>query len=127
MIPDIGPAAAKWWVRRFADPRVRRGRRCPRLCARRFSGDGPRYGYVPCHAGRTEASLLNDIRRTFLESLEPVRPLLAADETALAWDSSSVLREMTVGGLVGHLLRAITTVVTYLEQPSPRDAPNYCP
>ena len=39
------------------------------------------------------------------------------------FDAPSALAELSVRGLAGHLLRAMTTVETYLEAPAPPDPP----
>jgi hypothetical protein len=63
---------------------------------------------------------MNYVRRVFLDALASARPVLAAEEVAAGWGNSSMLPEMRVGALAGHLLRAATTVTTYLGQPPQR-------
>lgn len=62
---------------------------------------------------------MNDVRRVFLDALASARRVLVAEEVAAGWDKPSVLPEMSVGAVAGHLLRAATTVTTYLGQPPP--------
>jgi hypothetical protein len=66
---------------------------------------------------------MNDARQAFLDAAGTVRSVLAAGEVADRWDKPSVLRQMSVGALAGHLLRAATTVVAYLEQPPKGETP----
>lgn len=63
------------------------------------------------------------VRRIFLHAVGCVRDLL--DEPALAerWDRPSALEEFSVAGLAGHLLRATSTVETYLDGEEPAPAP----
>lgn len=49
--------------------------------------------------------------------------LLADDRVAAAWDRPSALDRMTVGGLAGHLARAVTSVPAVLRAPEPDAAP----
>lgn len=60
---------------------------------------------------------MTHVRHTFLETLERVRPVLAAEVTSGSWERPSQLPEMTVGAVAAHLLRAVTTVATYLAAP----------
>lgn len=62
---------------------------------------------------------MNDVRRAFLDALSSARRVLAANEVAAGWEKPSALPEMSTGALAGHLLRAATTVTTYLAQPPP--------
>lgn len=65
---------------------------------------------------------MNDVRRAFLDALPSERRVLAANEVAAGWEKPSALPEMSTGALAGHLLRAATTVTTYLAQPPPEGA-----
>jgi len=49
-------------------------------------------------------------RSTFLAAAEAARPVVALPEVNLRWEEPSALREMTVGALVAHLVRAVTNV-----------------
>jgi hypothetical protein len=66
-----------------------------------------------------------DRRRIFLEAVVRSRPLLAHPAVADAWDHPSVLTEFSVRGLAGHLLRAPTNVVEYLDAPLVEDAQRF--
>jgi hypothetical protein len=59
------------------------------------------------------------VRRLFLDTLAAVRPLLASSEVAARWDEPSALREFSVQGLAGHLVRATLNVEKYLDRPEP--------
>lgn len=59
----------------------------------------------------------------FLEAAADAAGLLARPEVAERWETGSVLRQFTVCGLAGHLLRAIATVETYLGSPPPAEEP----
>lgn len=50
---------------------------------------------------------------------ETAQDLIGSEEVAVAWDEPSALVGYTVGGLAGHLARAILTVETYLDAPPP--------
>lgn len=58
--------------------------------------------------------VVNRIRKTYLECCEIALDLLKRDEVKQTWAHPSALREWTVGGLAGHLARALTTVKEYL-------------
>ncbi len=62
---------------------------------------------------------MRPIRRTFLDTLAAIRPVVAAPEVATRWDEPSALPEFSVRGLAGHLARASLTVDTYLDRPQP--------
>jgi hypothetical protein len=59
------------------------------------------------------------VRPLFLETLTAVRPLLASSEVAARWDEPSALREFSVRGLAGHLVRATLNVEKYLDRAEP--------
>jgi len=61
------------------------------------------------------------IRRVFLQTIAATRPVIASLEVARRWDEPSALREFSVRGLAGHLVRAPLTVDSYLERPEPGD------
>jgi len=70
------------------------------------------------------------VRTDYLAACDVVRPLVASATVGEAWTAPSALDLMTVGDLVGHLLRAVTSVDTYLggDRPPPGpslDAPGY--
>ena len=48
-------------------------------------------------------------------------PLLADERVAARWAEPSALAELSVGGLAGHLARALDTVERYLADPEPPD------
>lgn len=62
---------------------------------------------------------MTPIRRTFLDTLAAIRPVVASPQVAARWDEPSALPEFSVRGLAGHLVRASLTVDTYLERPQP--------
>ncbi len=64
-----------------------------------------------------------DVRGLFLDSLDRTRPLLASDELADGWDRASVLAELSVAGLAGHLVRAAVSVERYLDGDEPIETP----
>ncbi len=62
---------------------------------------------------------MKPIRRTFLDTLAAIRPIVASPQVVARWDEPSALPEFSVRGLVGHLARAALTVDTYLDRPQP--------
>lgn len=66
---------------------------------------------------------MNDVRMAFLEAVDAGRSVVAAPKTRQRWHEASVLPQFTVKGLAGHLARAATTVVDYLEAPEPDGEP----
>ncbi len=64
-----------------------------------------------------------DVRDLFLDSLARTRPLLASDELTRAWDRPSLLAELSVAGLAGHLVRAAVSVERYLDADEPAATP----
>jgi hypothetical protein len=60
---------------------------------------------------------------TFLATGRVAADLIASPEVAAAWDGPSALREFTVRGLAGHLLRATGSVEAYLARPEPSGEP----
>ena len=67
-------------------------------------------------------AFLNEIRALYLETAATARRLLASDAVASRWDQPSALAEFSVRGLAGHLVRAVTSVVVYLEREVPAGA-----
>lgn len=67
-----------------------------------------------------------DVRAIFLDSAAAAVDTFADPAVAAAWDRDSVLEGMTVGALVAHAARALSTVRRYLggEAP-PHDAPHF--
>ena len=57
----------------------------------------------------------------FLRVAEHVEDVLAGAEVARRWNEPSALRGYSVGGLAGHLARAVLTVERYLDAPPPED------
>ena len=64
-------------------------------------------------------SLPASVRPVFLEAVEAARPLLSSPALAARWDEPSVLERLSLRGLAGHLLRAMTSVEAYLDRPEP--------
>lgn len=65
-----------------------------------------------------------------LDAAAATRPLVASPAVAARWEEPSPLAGMTVGALAGHLLRALTTMLTALDgdpdtSAPPLDAPGY--
>jgi predicted transcriptional regulator len=60
-----------------------------------------------------------DTRTDFLALAGVAREAIAAPAVALRWQEPSALPEMTVGALVAHLVRSVTTVARCLAAPEP--------
>ena len=58
---------------------------------------------------------MNEIRRTYLSCLQVALELVERSEVEQRWDEPSALYGWSVSGLTGHLTRAFTTVIDYLE------------
>jgi hypothetical protein len=58
-------------------------------------------------------------RELFLRSVDAVSPLLAMPVLAGRWSRPSALDGLTVAGLAGHLLRATSVVLVYLDRDEP--------
>lgn len=64
------------------------------------------------------------IRDTYVETASHALDLLGDPQVASKWKQPSVLPQMTVGALAGHLGRSVIQVETYVEaQPPPYSAP----
>ncbi len=59
------------------------------------------------------------IRDAFLTTARSARDLIASTHTRAAWTQASALDQMTVGALAGHLSRAITLPLQYLDADPP--------
>lgn len=57
---------------------------------------------------------MNELRVAFLAAAGAARPVLAHPDVEDRWTQPSALAEMSVRGLCGHLVRAVTTVEGYL-------------
>lgn len=66
---------------------------------------------------------MTDIGVLFVDAAVTTRSLLSEPALAERFDGPSVLAEFPVRGLVGHLLRALTTVEAYLDRPEPFAGP----
>jgi hypothetical protein len=64
---------------------------------------------------------MDAIRVAALTTARSITPLLADDRVAARWHEPSALSRMSVGGLAGHLARALDTIETYLTEPEPPD------
>lgn len=62
------------------------------------------------------------IVQSFLAVAARAEVLIASDRVAERWEQPSVLERYQVGGLAGHLARAVLTVAHYLDQPAPAGA-----
>jgi len=63
-----------------------------------------------------------DVRAAFLRVAASARQVIAAPEVAAHWDEPSVLAQLTVRGLAGHLGRGAWVVEEYLDAGIPADA-----
>jgi hypothetical protein len=61
------------------------------------------------------------IRAVTLEAGRAITPLLADERVAQRWAEPSALDRLSVGGLAGHLSRALETIEGYLAEPEPPD------
>jgi hypothetical protein len=59
------------------------------------------------------------VREVFFTAAHSARRVLSDPRAEDLWDSGSVLEEFSVRGLAGHLVRAATSVRSYLEAPAP--------
>lgn len=64
---------------------------------------------------------MDGIRAAVLGAARAVAPLLADERVAARWTEPSALDGFTVGGLAGHLARALDTVERYLADAEPPD------
>jgi hypothetical protein len=64
---------------------------------------------------------MDGIRGAVLATARAITPLLADERVAARWTAPSALDLLTVGGLAGHLARALDTIETYLGEPEPPD------
>ena len=62
-------------------------------------------------------------RRAFQEAYAGIDPLLHAPELEQLWDSESALKDFSVRGLAGHLVRAGWAVLDYLAAGTPSGEP----
>jgi hypothetical protein len=71
--------------------------------------------------GQTEtAEASRRVRALFLSTATACADLIADPLLARAWDRPSVLAELSVGALVGHLSRGILQVEWYLDNEVPQ-------
>jgi hypothetical protein len=66
---------------------------------------------------------MNEIRSAFMASIDVARSVLAAPGIAARWREPSALKGLSVGGLAGHLFRAVGAVGAYLGRPEPETTP----
>jgi hypothetical protein len=59
----------------------------------------------------------------FLACAQVAEELIASDVAAERWREPSALTGYTVGGLAGHLARAVLTLDGYLDEPAPAVEP----
>ncbi len=64
---------------------------------------------------------MEKIRATVLATGRALVPLLEDERVAAQWSAPSALELLSVGGLAGHLARALDTVEVYLDEPEPPD------
>lgn len=60
------------------------------------------------------------VRDAFWSAVDVADQVLTSPRVAARWDDPSALPEMSVGAVAAHLVRALTTVETYLARPAPR-------
>lgn len=70
--------------------------------------------------GRILERMDQPIVDVYLDAARAVVDVVASAELSAQWDSLSALEGYSVGGLVAHLFRAVTTVDGYLERPAGR-------
>lgn len=56
-----------------------------------------------------------------LDAGRAITPLLGDARVVDRWGEPSALPELTIGGLAGHLVRALETIEVYLDEPEPPD------
>ncbi|MDP8928386.1 MAG: maleylpyruvate isomerase N-terminal domain-containing protein [Actinomycetota bacterium] len=61
------------------------------------------------------------MKELFLELAGIAAHILAGDDVRSRWNDPSALRGYQVGGLAGHLVRAVLTVESYLDAPEPAE------
>jgi mycothiol maleylpyruvate isomerase-like protein len=66
---------------------------------------------------------VSEVREVFCQTVEAVVRLVGSPELEQRWHDPSALSLLTVAGLAGHLLRAVTSVEAYLERPEPTGEP----
>jgi hypothetical protein len=59
------------------------------------------------------------VREAFFAAADAARAVLADERVARGWDGPSCLREFSLRGLAGHVVRAVTSVEAYLDRPVP--------
>ena len=64
---------------------------------------------------------MDAIRRVVLEAGDALTTLLADERVVRRWSEPSALPMLSIGGLAGHLVRALETIETYLDEPEPPD------
>lgn len=62
---------------------------------------------------------MNELRSAFLDAGGVARTILALPQVGDRWHEPSALREMTVGALAAHLVRAVTNIDRFLDAPPP--------
>lgn len=60
-----------------------------------------------------------DIRTTYLAAARAATDLIGRKEIGDRWDDASLLEGYEIGGLAGHLARAVLTAHWYLDMPEP--------
>lgn len=63
------------------------------------------------------------VRDAFWSAVDVADQVLTSPRVAARWDDPSALADMSVGAVAAHLVRALTTVETYLARPAPRAGP----
>ena len=61
--------------------------------------------------------MINDLRASYLEAADVASSLLTGTAVGQSWTEDSVLPEMSIGALAGHLARSILQVEWFLDGP----------
>jgi hypothetical protein len=62
---------------------------------------------------------MDTIRAVVVDAARAITPLLSDERVAARWTEPSALPLLTVGGLAGHLARALETIETYVAETEP--------
>ena len=66
---------------------------------------------------------MHDTRQVFLDTYRSLAPLIASPALDARWDTASVLKDFSIRGLAGHLVRAGWAVLDYLGAETPDEDP----
>ncbi|MFN2451373.1 MAG: maleylpyruvate isomerase N-terminal domain-containing protein [Candidatus Dormibacteria bacterium] len=68
-----------------------------------------------------DVAKVSEARSTFLAAGDAAHAVLGLAEVVERWDEASALQLMSVGALAAHLVRAVTTVESYIDAAAPAD------